>query len=79
MVKLAIFTLIFFSIIFTPAFGQTIPTTYSVPDQWGTLVSPDKSIPEFNPVFLFVTFLIGIMFTIFLTKNKFDFRFQFKN
>ena len=50
-----------------------------VPDQWGMLFSPDKSIPEFSSVLLFVTLLIGIMFTIFLSKNKFDLRFQFKN
>lgn len=48
------------------------------PDQWGTLVSPDKSIPEFSSMLLFVTLLIGIMFTILLSKNKFDFRFQYK-
>lgn len=45
------------------------------PDEWGTLVSPDKSIPEFNPSLLFVVLIIGIIVTIFMGKN-FNFKLQ---
>ncbi len=47
-----------------------------IPDDWGTLVSPDKSIPEFSTsLILLFSLTIGIILSkTFIMKNKIDFR-----
>jgi hypothetical protein len=51
-----------------PANPLDIPS----PNNWGTLVSPDKSIPEFDlPIFALVTSIfLTIYFTTYLQKHK---------
>ena len=40
----------------------------SSPSQWGNLISPDKSLPEFNISFLFSFIIIFMMIFIIITK-----------
>lgn len=41
------------------------------PNQWGELISPDKSIPEFNPFFVLIPSFIIIIFVLKIRNNIF--------
>ena len=52
-------------------------TSFSSPSQWGDLISPDKSLPEFNSLLMFSLISSLMIISVFITKfNMFKIYFR---
>jgi len=54
-------------------------SSFSSPSQWGDLVSPDKSLPEFNFMLLFILLMPSLLIFVIITKFNLMKNLAFKN